>query len=168
MFKAPIPGQSLTTTPRNAPYERPPQVAEPDKALAVHLDRLSDPDRMDAVMQFLERGLDIQTVTEGILRSAVANGIHNVDVSLLIGPVLHEYIKGTANQLGVEYKEGPDFDKQDDEILQAKAGRSMAASKFRQQIPQTSQVSEDVIELGPEAPVESSRPLPSKGLMARR
>lgn len=167
-FNAPIPGQSLTTTPRNAPYERPPQVVDPEGALALHLDRLADEDRMDGVMQFLERGLDVQTMTEGLLRSAVANGVHTVDVSLIIGPAIHEYIKRTADKLGVEYKEGPDFDKEDEDVVQSKAGRSMAAGRFLRDKPKTMQKSDDVIELGPETPAESSRPIPSKGLMSRR
>ena len=50
VFNAPIPGQSLTTPPRNAPYERPPEITDPDEALAVHLKRLSDPDAIEDAM----------------------------------------------------------------------------------------------------------------------
>lgn len=106
MFDRPIPGQSLTTPPRNAPYERPPEVVDPEKALQIHLDRLTDPDRMEDALYFLEIGVDLVTLVEGILRSAVMNGIHTVDVSLIIAPVIHEYIKSTADAIGVEYDEG--------------------------------------------------------------
>lgn len=106
MFDRPIPGQSLTATPRNAPYERPPEVVDPEQALQIHLDHLTDPDRMEDAMFFLEMGVDMVTLVEGILRSAVMEGIHTVDVSLIIAPVIHEYIKSTADLLGVEYDEG--------------------------------------------------------------
>jgi len=106
MFDRPIPGQSLTTTPRNAPYERPPEVVDPEQALQIHLDHLTDPDRMEDALFFLEMGVDMVTLVEGILRSAVMEGIHTVDVSLIIAPVIHEYIKSTADLLGVEYNEG--------------------------------------------------------------
>jgi hypothetical protein len=108
MFDRPIPGQSLTTTPKNAPYERPPEVVDPEQALQIHLDRLTDPDRMEDALYFLEIGVDLVTLVEGILRSAVMGGIHTVDVSLIIAPVIHEYIKSTADALGVEYEEGFD------------------------------------------------------------
>jgi hypothetical protein len=106
MFDRPIPGQSLTTPPRNAPYERPPEVVDPEQAMQIHLDRLTDPDRMEDAMFFLEMGVDLVTLVEGILRSAVMEGVHTVDVSLIIAPVVHEYIKSTADILGVEYNEG--------------------------------------------------------------
>ena len=45
-------------------------------------------------MYFLEAGLDLVRLVQGILRSAVMEGIHPIDVSLIIAPVIHEYIKG--------------------------------------------------------------------------
>ena len=36
-FERPIPGQSLTTPPKSAPFERPPEIADPVKALDYHL-----------------------------------------------------------------------------------------------------------------------------------
>jgi hypothetical protein len=106
MFDRPIPGQSLTTPPKNAPYERPPEVVDPEQALQIHLDHLTNAERMEDAMFFLEMGVDMVTLVEGILRSAVMEGIHTVDVSLIIAPVIHEYIKSTADLLGVEYNEG--------------------------------------------------------------
>lgn len=106
LFDRPIPGQSLTTPPRNAPYERPPEVVDPEQALQIHLDRLTDPDRMEDAMFFLEMGVDMVTLVEGILRSAVMEGVHSIDVSLIIAPVIHEYIKSTADILEVSYNEG--------------------------------------------------------------
>lgn len=106
LFDRPIPGQSLTTPPRNAPYERPPEVVDPEQALQIHLDRLTDPDRMEDAMFFLEMGVDLVTLVEGILRSAVMEGVHSIDVSFIIAPIIHEYIKSTADLLEVPYNEG--------------------------------------------------------------
>ena len=105
-FERPIPGQSLTSTPKNAPYERPPEIADPEIAIQVHLARLTDVEAMEEVMFHLEMGLDVVSLTEGILRSAVMAGVHSVDVSLIVAPVIHEYIKSVADELGVEYEEG--------------------------------------------------------------
>ena len=106
MFDRPIPGQSLTEAPRNAPYERPPEVTDPEQAVQIHLERLTRPEVMEDALFFLEMGVDLVSLVEGILRSAVMQGIHSLDVSLIIAPVLHEYIKSAADTLEVEYDEG--------------------------------------------------------------
>lgn len=99
-----IPGQSLTAEPKNAPYENPPQMTEPEEAVFFHLERLAE--RTDDLLDAMELGLDVVTLTEGILRGAVAEGRHNVDISLIIAPIIHEFIKGGADRAGIDYEEG--------------------------------------------------------------
>jgi len=41
-FERPVPGQSLTTTPKSAPYERPPEITDPMEALDYHLDKIDN------------------------------------------------------------------------------------------------------------------------------
>ena len=106
LFNKPIPGQSLTTTPKNHAYERPPAITSPDEALDVHLKRLSNPKAMEDILQLIEGDVDIRTLVEGILRAAVINGVHSIDVSLIIAPVIHEYIKGLPLAAGIPFKEG--------------------------------------------------------------
>lgn len=163
MFNAPIPGQSLTTKPKNTPFENPPKFAEPDKALAMHMQHLSDDTRMDAAMQLIEKGMDVQSLTEGILRGAVAQGLHSIDVSLIIAPVLHEYIKTTAKSLKIDFKEGKDFDRPDDDEVQRKAGKAMALKRLAldKGLPEVPQEEPEVEE---EMIVEEA----PRGLMARR
>ena len=106
MFSTPIPGQSLTKEPRAYPWEDPPKYSNPEDALIWHIDRLEKPERTKAVLTLLELGLDVVTLTEGILRGGVVQGMHTIDVSLIIAPVIHEYITGTANTVGIDFKEG--------------------------------------------------------------
>ena len=105
-FNRAIPGQSLTTPPKAAPYERPPDVTDPREALELHLDNLMKEGAKDDVLFFLEEGLDLVTLVEGIVRSAVMEGIHSIDISLIIAPVLHEFIKGAALRAGIDFEEG--------------------------------------------------------------
>jgi len=115
-FDAPIPGQSLTDTPKNAPYERPPETADPMEAIDMHLANLTKDGAMEDVLYFLEMGVDLQTMVQGILRSGVVSGIHSLDVSLIIAPVIHEYIKGFAEAADLEFDEGFE-DKEGKEII---------------------------------------------------
>jgi hypothetical protein len=105
-FERPIPGQSLTTEPKNAPYERPPEIVDPIEAIDAHIDNLLKPGAMEDVLYFLEFGVDLVTMVQGILRAAVLEGIHSIDVSLIIAPVIHEYIKGFADAADLDYDEG--------------------------------------------------------------
>ena len=106
MFSTTIPGQSLTKEPRSYAWEDPPKYSKPEDALMWHMDRLEEPERTKAVLTLLELGLDVVTLTEGVLRGGVVQGIHNIDVSLIIAPIIHEYITGTASAAGIDFKEG--------------------------------------------------------------
>lgn len=104
----PIPGESLTLPPNQAPYEKPVRYVEPEDALKAHLERLDK--KEEGVLEMLSMGIPLQTVVEGVLRNAVYNGIHNVDVSLIVAPAIHEYVKGFAKSAGVEFKEWDEED----------------------------------------------------------
>ena len=142
MFNAPIPGQSLTSEPRNYPWENPPEFANPEEALLFHMDRLKDPSKVKAIAGLLTLGLDVVTLTEGILRGAVAEGRHSVDVSMLIGPIVHEYIVGVADAAGIDYDEGLEEDEIDVERIKYSV-RSEEAKKILEEIE-----SGDDIDLG--------------------
>ena len=105
-----IPGQSLTDEPKNAPWEHPPQMSKPEEALEFHLDRLTEQDRFEAVLDLLELDYNVVELTEGILRGAVMDGRHSVDVSLIIAPIVHEFIKNGADKAGIDYQEFPETD----------------------------------------------------------
>jgi hypothetical protein len=107
-FDYPVPGQSLTTPPRNAPYEKPPQTVDPKEALQIHISNLNSKESMEDIAYFAEMGLDVKSQTEALLRSAVAEGIHSIDVSLTIAPLLHQFIVGRLEAMGLEYDEGID------------------------------------------------------------
>jgi hypothetical protein len=107
MITGPIPGESLTKPPKNYNWERPPEISDPEEAIIVHLERLQDEDRMNIILDALEfEALDLKTLVQGMMRSAVANGVHNIDVGLIAAPIVHEYIKQTAEALDIEFDEG--------------------------------------------------------------
>ena len=127
-FNRPVPGQSLTSTPKGAPYERPPEINDPVKALDYHLDILDNPKAVEQAMFMLEMGVDLSTLVEGITRNAVIEGIHSIDISLIVAPVIHEYLKGYADSLGVKYDEGFEDKGEDERVSYAR--NEMLARKF--------------------------------------
>jgi len=171
MFSAPIPGQSLTSEPRNYPWENPPEYAAPEDALMWHMDRLKDPKKVEAMASLLTMGLDVVTMTEGILRGAVAEGRHSIDVSLIIGPVIHEYIVGIAEAADLDYNEGLE----DKDELGIEDVEYSVRSKQAEEILKSLEEGEDVDlsemqEPSPEVMEEPEEEVTEKpmGLMARR
>jgi citrate lyase alpha subunit len=115
-LNGPIPGQSLTTPPGNAPYERPPEIDKPEDAAKFHLERLSKEGMAESVLDALELGVDVKTLTEGVLRGAVSQGMHSIDVSLIIAPLVHEKIVTIAEAGQIEYDEGLEEDEDRTEV----------------------------------------------------
>ena len=169
-FERPIPGQSLTTEPKNAPYERPPEITDPIEALDAHINNLLKPGAMEDVLYFLEFGVDLVTMVQGILRSAVMEGIHSIDVSLIIAPVLHEYIKGFADAANLDYEEGFENEEQKKalsykrDVARAKKLLDELREEEGEEVPTTMEEMTEEPEM--ELEVEEEQPAPT-GLMAR-
>lgn len=105
LLEAPIPGQSLTSEPRNYPWERPPATVDPNEAIVHYIEKISREDVTDDILDILQTGMPVGTLTDIMLTGGVMNGIHTVDMSLIIAPVVHEYILTVADAAGIEYKE---------------------------------------------------------------
>lgn len=125
MFDAPIPGESLTQPPGKFPWERPPEIVDPEEALQMHLTRLTEPEVAKAMVDMLEMDIDVKTLVSGLMRSAAAEGIHTIDVGMIIAPAVHKYIVDMADDLGIDYDEGLVDKKQEakeqEAIVRAKA-----------------------------------------------
>ncbi len=73
---AAVPGQSLTDYPKNYPWERPPELTDFNDAIKYHMDRVSQEDVIDNVLDALEFGVPVKVLSESMMTGAVANGIH--------------------------------------------------------------------------------------------
>ena len=180
MFSAPIPGQSLTDTPKNAPWERPPEISDPEEAIQMHLSRLSQPEMLKAALDTLElHDVDIMSLTQGIVRGAVYKGIHSIDIGLIAAPVIHEFLKQATKAAGIEADDGfvdkKAVAKEFDDRVALKAKRMLAkmgvkpseAAKAAEAMP-TAQEAPPVGETMPtQEAMPTEAPMPSKGLMSR-
>ena len=102
---AAVPGQSLTDYPKNYPWERPPEMTDPNEAIKFHIDRISDEDVIDNVLDLLEFGIPAKTLSESMMTAAVGSGIHSIDISLIVEPIVRDFMMKAADMAGVNYKE---------------------------------------------------------------
>ena len=58
-FDAPIPGQSLTTEPKGYPWERPPQIDDPEEAIKFYINNMSKQEVMDDIYTALDEGFPL-------------------------------------------------------------------------------------------------------------
>ena len=155
-FDAPIPGQSLTSEPKNRPWRNPPQLDTVEDAMEYYLPKLSSPEIAPRLLDVIERGIPLTSLAETIVTGGAMQGVHSIDVGILINPILVEFMKGMAEIAEVEYNLG-DKDKDeepDPQLLQ------LAMKELKE--------SEDVIEQASTDTQEEMIEEEPQGLMARR
>ena len=103
-FGAPIPGQSLTTTPKERPWERASATSTIDQALGYYFKNFRDPEIIDDIMTVVDMGIPLQPIVKTLYMSSVMNGIHNLDVGLVVAPVLTEFLAAVAKTYEIDFK----------------------------------------------------------------
>ena len=155
----PIPGQSLTSELGGRPWQSPPQYATVDDAMDWYLERFDSQEVVDELMSVLESGIPISTIANSMQLGAVLNGVHSIDVGVLVMPIIMEMMKYLAEQTDTEYKMGDEpeaTDRPSDAVMQS------ALNELKNQ--QEGSDSEE-----PKMEEEEEEPMPEpSGLMARR
>ena len=125
MNLGPIPGESLTRQKGNSPWESPPQFPRVDQAFKYYAEKLEEDDYLEDVLTILDLGLPLDLFIDSLLLNGEMKGRHFVDINLLLGPLLHEYVLGLAEAAGVNVIEfsddlGTEFEDKDVQYFQAK------------------------------------------------
>lgn len=105
MFSGPIPGESLTREPGNAPWEQPPQFDKVEHVAAFYIERFEDDEHLEDLLDVLDKGMAIDHLVSSMLMYGEMEGKHTVDASMLVAPLLHEYIKFLAESADIPYVE---------------------------------------------------------------
>jgi len=158
-FDAPIAGMSLTHELGARPWQSPPQYPTVEEALDFYIPRLSSQQFAGRLLDIIEQGIPLTALAETITLGGVMQGLHSIDVAVLINPVLVELMAGIADNADVEYKLGDtDGEGIPDKGIVAKAMKEVRG-KFT--------FDEDKKE-EPQPETESETETPARGLMARR
>ena len=103
-FGAPIPGQSLFSTPGDSPWERPSELNTVDEALSFYFTSMRDPEIIDDLMTVVDMGIPLAPIVKTMYMSSVMKGIHNLDVGLIVAPVLSEFLAAVAKSYDIDFK----------------------------------------------------------------
>ena len=83
-FDAPIPGQSLTDTPGNYPWEHPPTYVDPEEATEYIWDRLHADDFADQEVAMLDAKIPVEAIARVILFGGFLEGKFSPDLAFII------------------------------------------------------------------------------------
>ena len=103
MFESPIAGQSLTKKLGSRPYENPPELSKVDEVLALYLDTLKQSETQEEIFTLIQQGKPIKAIVQRMTKKNVMDGLHTLDVSYIIEPVLIEIIKNQAEAMNIDY-----------------------------------------------------------------
>ncbi len=180
LLQAPIPGQSLTGSPKNYPWERPPEMVEVKEVVNHYIKKIANEDVMDDLAITFKLGADLQTVTETIMTTGAMKGLHTVDAGMLAGPHVAAFIKAGMSTYDVPVKETPVTKAESDEYKHKSRLALLLEAELEKVAPEEVQQDEGLELLSDmqetleteqpqeEAPMEEEGiTMPPKGLMAK-
>ena len=165
-------------------------MADYEEVTKYYIGRLANQDVMDDLAVLFEGGMPITPLVDSITTMGVMEGMHSIDVSLIVAPVLHAFIKAAMLEYGIDAKDdtyNPERDPTEREkrrlmtsiqlalATAQEEGRTAASDPgiaMLQQVSDTldeqplDEVEDNIEEAEPEAEVTVEEAAP-RGLMAR-
>ena len=157
-FDAPIPGQSLTVELGSRPWQTPPEMSTFEEGLDFYISRIVDPKMAAQLLDIIETGVPLTAIAETLTLGGAMQGLHSIDVGILVNPVLVELMEGLAKNADVKYVIGDTDGKElPDEGILAKAMSSLSEINVEE-------VKEEMLDMK-NIVAEEEKP---KGLMTRK
>lgn len=164
VFTAPIPGQSLTAELGARPWQHPPKLVTVDEAAEFYAKRVFNPEIRDDLVNVMETGFPLTTIAEALQAGGVMQGMHTIDVGILVMPIIVEMLAYIGDEEGANYKTGIEPVKRDEDKYKDSA-IALATKRIKDRMEKGEfDKAENAKEPMPEEPVEQP---PLKGLMAR-
>ena len=151
----PVPGQSLTHEVRARPWQNPPQFNTVEESMDWYLERFDNPELVEEMLSIIENKVPLSVIANSMQLGAVLQGVHSIDVGVLITPIIIEILRTLAEKTDTDYvigDEPEDTDRPSDAVIES------AVNKVKS-MPIQGNVEEEEIEEDDEEPM---------GLMARR
>ena len=101
-FDAPVPGQSLTDTPGNYPWEHPPQVVDPEEASEYIWQMLHRKELTEQLIGLLDAGIPVEALGRTILFGGFLEGKFTPDVAFIITEPVMKMLVAIGMNAGVE------------------------------------------------------------------
>mgnify|MGYP001328623300 FL=1 len=164
-FDRPIPGMGMTAELGGRPWQTPPTYATIEETSDYYIERMANPAFKEQLLDVMEMGVPLSTLANTIQMASVMEGLHTVDVGMLVIPILVEAMMLIGDAADVKYVTGMEDTKSERPGLNS---RIIAELKSKQGNAEDMPTEEVVEEVEQEQESEEMPMEQPKGLMARR
>jgi len=118
VFDSPIPGEGMTIKLGSRPWQSPAKLKDIDEVMNHYFNAMSTYDFNYKLIDLLESGVSVFTIADTIQAYNSLEGLHSIDLGVLAGPIIAEYIRFVAEANEIEYDMGgKDITEEDPEIM---------------------------------------------------
>lgn len=165
LFDAPIPGQSMLHELGARPWQSPPQYSTVEEVVDFYISKMATDEVSVQIADILEMDVSVVDLAHTMQLANVMEGVHTIDVGVLVTPVLMEFIMLIGDSVGVKYRTG--LDEQDENVKNAMINKAMR--KFKQEEKKQDDMPTEETTPVVEEPMKESDTMSNlTGLMARR
>ena len=164
-FDRPIPGMGMTAELGGRPWQTPPTYATIEDTADYYIEKMSNPAFKDQLLDVMQMGVPLTTLANTIQMASVMQGLHTVDVGMLVIPILVEAMMLIGDGADVKYTVGMEESKAERPALNT---RIIAELKSKQGNDEVMPMEEPTEEVKQEQDSEEMPMEQPKGLMARR
>jgi len=158
-FDRPIPGMGMTFEVGSRPWQTPPELTTVEEATDYYTERMNTNQFRTQLVDVIEMGVPLTTLANTIQLASVMEGIHSVDVGMLMIPIIVELLITIADSQGAKYQTGMEGMERE---------RPTAISRIINDKRKEMNVAQDNMPIEePQMEMEEEQPQPM-GLMARR
>ena len=102
------PGISWTAPEKSRPWQQPPQLVNIGDVVQRYMDNFSDQEVMSNAIDAIETKVPLSVMAQSIMLNHVSEGIHTLDMGILVMPVIIELLVTFAELSKVDYIVFPD------------------------------------------------------------
>ena len=105
-FDSPIPGMGMTHEVGARPWQTPPSIVTVQEGTDYYVERMGTEEFKKKLIDVIEIGVPLTTLANTIQLASVMEGVHTVDVGILMIPIIVELMITIAESANIEYKTG--------------------------------------------------------------
>ena len=168
-FDRPIPGMGMTHELGARPWQTPPTYVTVEEASDYYIERMSNPEFKEQLLDVMAMQVPLTTLANTIQLGSVMEGLHTVDVGMLMIPILVETMVLIADASDVKYVSGMEGTKSDRPAMNNRIIEEMKAERGNSEEMDEGMSMQEEETMPTEEPMEEEMPMEQpKGLMARR
>ena len=164
-FDRPIPGMGMTAELGGRPWQTPPTYATIEETSDYYIERMANPAFKEQLLDVMEMGVPLSTLANTIQLTSVMQGLHTVDVGMLVIPILVEAMMLIGDAADVKYVTGMEDTKSERPGLNSRIITELKSKQGNAEDMPTEEVVEEVEQEQDSEEMPMEQP---KGLMARR